>query len=258
MPLIVVFLTSFFDRGTYGGINFVFNFKNYERLFDSLYLKIYYQTIKLSLLTSFICWIMALPIAWTIATAKKNLRNALIIGMAIPFLTNLVVRLYAINSAMGPQGFIAMSLIKIIPQFDPYLLSQNKYLTAFGMVFTYLPFMVYALYVAFDQFDFTQIEAALDLGAFSPQILIEIILPQLKPASLSGFILVFVPCLGEYLIPDLLGGAKVMLLGNLLSEQFLKARDWPFGSAIGVLNLIVVGIIIVFIEARGRRLKWKN
>lgn len=258
IPLLYVLMISFFQRGNYGGIVLDFQFENYVRLFDKTYIKIFINTLKVSFLTSLFCWILAIPISWTIVGSRSILRTIFVMGMIIPFLTNIIVRLYALNSLFSSQGLLSSLIIKIDPQFDTYLLSQNIYITFYGMIISYLPFMVFPLYVAFDQLDFSQIEAAIDLGASPATILLKIILPQLKMASISGWILVFIPCLGEYLIPDLLGGSKVMLLGNLLSEQFLKVRDWPFGAAIGIINIICLVFIVSIIEIKVNKLKWKK
>jgi spermidine/putrescine transport system permease protein len=132
--------------------------------------------------------------------------------------------------------------------YDPYALSQNFPLVLFGMVSSYLPFMVFPLYGAMERFDFALVEAAQDLGARYSQVLTRVLIPGLRKAIVSGLLLVFIPALGEFVIPDLLGGARVMLTGNLISEQFLKARDWPFGSALSTVLMIVLAIAIVLLK----------
>ena len=174
------------------------------------------------------------------ATAQARTRSVLLMALAIPFLTNLMIRICALKSLVAFEGPLVFVLRFLSIEHDPFALSQNLPLVAFGMVSSYLPFMVFPLYAALERFDFSLLEAAQDLGATYGQALLKIDLPGIRPAVKTGFALVAIPALGEFAIPDLLGGAKVMLLGNLISEQFLKARDWPFGSAIGMILLVVL------------------
>lgn len=235
MPLFLVFILSFLTRGTYGGVELHLTLTNYSRIFNPIYLKIFFQTVRLALLTAIACLILAYPMAWAMATATPTWRSFFVVSLAVPFLTNLIIRVYAIMIFVGIDGPLQSVLSRLGVQFDPFYLSQNSVLVFYGMVTTYLPFMVFPLYAALEKFDFLLVEAAEDLGASKWRILFQIIIPNTSVAALSGFTLVFIPCLGEFVIPDLLGGAKNMLVGNLITEQFLKSRDWPFGSALSVL-----------------------
>lgn len=252
-PLLIVLATSFAARGLYGGIEWSFSFANFARAFDHLYLAILLQSFLLSIGTTIVCFIFGFPVAYSMATASARMRNILIMLIAIPFLTNLVIRICALKAFTSFDGPLATLLTFAHITFDPYLLSQNGYLVAFGMVSTYLPLMVFPLYASLERFDFTLVEAAEDLGAAFPQICMRIIIPSLKAAMLSGILLVFIPAMGEFLIPDLLGGAKVMLAGNLVSEQFLKARDWPFGSALSALLMILLGAVVYIVRRMEKR-----
>jgi len=253
-PLLIVVATSFASRGLYGGLEWSFSLANYSRSFDRLYLAILIQSFLLSIGTTAACFLLGFPVAYSMATASSRMRNILVMLLAIPFLTNLVIRICALKAFTSFDGPLATLLTFAHIEFDPYLLSQNGYLVAFGMVSTYLPLMVFPLYAALEKFDFTLVEAAEDLGATFPQVCARVVIPSLKPAVLSGILLVFIPAMGEFLIPDLLGGAKVMLAGNLVSEQFLKARDWPFGSALSALLMILLGSTVFAV----RRLEKKN
>ena len=234
--------------GTYGGIEWHLTAENFTRAFDPIYLSILVQSFLLSIGTTVVCFALGFPVAYSMATAGQRTRNILIMLLAIPFLTNLVIRICALKAITSYDGPLATLLTALKIGFDPYLLSQNGYLVAFGMVSTYLPLMVFPLYAALERFDFTLVEAAEDLGATFTQICTRVVIPSLKPAMLSGILLVFIPAMGEFLIPDLLGGAKVMLAGNLVSEQFLKARDWPFGSAISALLMILLGVVVLSVR----------
>ncbi|MEK2644929.1 ABC transporter permease [Bdellovibrio sp. BCCA] len=252
-PLMIVVGVSFATRGTYGGIEWLFAFENYLRVFSETYAGILFESLKLASLTTFLCLVLGILISWAMATADSSVRRLYVLAMALPFLTNLVIRVYAIRVFVGVDGPLQLFLQFLGVPFDPFSLTQNKFLVLYGMVTTYLPFMVLPLYGAFEKFDFNLVEAAQDLGAGSWKILFSVILPNLKKALWSGALLVFIPSLGEYVIPDLLGGAKNMLYGNLITEQFLKSRDWPFGSALSVVMMVIlVGLVFVMQRRRGK------
>ncbi|HAZ11465.1 MAG: spermidine/putrescine ABC transporter permease [Bdellovibrionales bacterium GWA2_49_15] len=254
-PILIVILLSFLKRGTYGGLEWTFQLSNYPRIFEAVYFKIFFESFKLSLITAGMCFALGYPMAWAMATAQRSTRSLLILTMAIPFLTNLIIRVYALRIFLGMDGPVQTVLQFLGVEFDPFLFSQNKTLVLYGMVTTYLPFMVFPLHAALEKFDFTLVEAAKDLGASEWQVLTRVILPNTRLAIANGITLVFVPCLGEFVIPDLLGGAKSMLIGNLITEQFLKTRDWPFGAALSTL-LILLLVLIPFTIRRtivGRR-----
>lgn len=239
-PLLLVVTTSFLQRGTYGGIDWVFNWTNYERAFQPIYLKILWESFKLALLNTTLCLLIGFPVAWLMATASAKQRIFLILIVALPFLMNLIIRVYAIRLIAGFDGPIVMLLNFLGIAHDPFAFSQNRFLVIYGMVTCYLPFMIFPLYAALEKFDFQLLEASQDLGGSQWTALFKVLLPNSRPAIANGCLLVFVPSLGEFVIPDLLGGAKNMLAGNLISEQFLKVRDWPFGSALGVILIIIL------------------
>ena len=247
-PLVLVIATSFASRGLYGGIEWRLTLENFTRSFDPLYLSILLKSFALSFATTVACFLLGFPVAYSMATASSRSRNVLILLLAIPFLTNLVIRICALKAFTSFDGPLATLLTRVGITFDPFLLSQNSTLVAFGMISTYLPFMVFPLYASLERFDFTLVEAAEDLGASFLQVCTRVVIPSLKPAFLSGILLVFIPAMGEFLIPDLLGGAKVMLAGNLVSEQFLRARDWPFGSALSFLLLLMLGLVVLAVR----------
>lgn len=256
LPLFIVVAVSFATRGTYGGIEWVWTFSNYTRAFSATYLGIFVESFQLALATTALCLVLGVLISWAMATSSPKMRQIYLMAMVLPFLTNLVIRIYAIRLFVGVDGPMQVGLTVLGLPFDAYALTQNKVLVLYGMVTTYLPFMVLPLYGAFEKFDFSLVEAAQDLGAGIWRTLFTVILPNLKKALWAGSLLVFIPSLGEYVIPDLLGGAKNMLYGNLITEQFLKSRDWPFGAALSVLMmLLLLGLAVVFRlwEARHER-----
>lgn len=248
-PLILVLITSFLSRGTYGGIETKFSFSSYERIFDWVYLKIFWQSLKLSLLTTGFCFALGYPMAWAIATASASKRLLYVFLVSVPFLMNLIIRIFAIRLFVSFDGPLVTLLQTVGFEVDPYAFSQNQILVLYGMVTSYLPFMIFPLYAALEKFDFSLVEAHMDLGGSEISALWKILIPNTKSAIAGGCLLVFVPTLGEFVIPDLLGGAKNMLVGNLITEQFLKSRDWPFGSA---LSIVLIAVLTIFSQVLSR------
>ncbi len=253
-PLCLVAVTSVLTRGPYGGVVWSGSLENYIRAFDPLYLKIFWQSIWLSLATSVLCAFIGFPVAWAAATAPPKRRAMILFLVSIPFLSNLVIRIYALKVLTGFDGPLSYLLTAFGIPFDPFTLSQNQTLVFYGMATTYLPFMVFPLFNALERFDYRLVYAAEDLGATSTQIITKVLLPNLKRPLLTGILLVFIPALGEFVIPDLLGGARTMLAGNLITDQFLKSRDWPFGSALAVLLIIFICLfqLVIYFADRKR------
>lgn len=248
-PILYLLVLSFARKGTYGGVEWSFGFQNYARSMDPLFLEILGRSVWLALLTTVFCFAIAIPLAWALVTQTDRQRGFWMSLLVVPFLMNLITRVYALKSVVSFDGGLATALRSLMPGFDAMELSQNQFLVFYGMVATYLPFMIFPIFVALEKFDFLQVEAAQDLGASSFGVLFKVLLPQLRPAIAAGVTMVFVPALGEFVIPDLLGGAKVMLAGNLITEQFLKSRDWPFGAALAV-ELIFIMSCLTYLIAR--------
>lgn len=249
-PLFVVVLTSFLSRSVYGGIEFTLNIESYKRLVDFIYGKIFFQSLILAVSTTLITLVLSVPLAWSLVTFKNTTKWTMITILFLPFLVNLIVRILSLKlffSANGPfVAFITWFGIDV----DIFTLTQNRFLVLYGMVTTYLPFMLFPIFVGFDRFDFRLLEAHYDLGGNSWQGLRLVIIPNLKKPIFNGSLMVFIPCMAEFVIPDLLGGAKNMLIGNLITEQFLKARDWPFGSSMAVILLVILLSINWITESR--------
>jgi spermidine/putrescine transport system permease protein len=230
VPLCLVAASSFFERGPYGGIEFKFTLNNFLRALDPIYLKIFWESSKLAFLTSILSALIGFPVAYAIATQSARWRLFWLLLIALPSLTSLVVRIYAIRSFLSPSGIAGAADIQLGPG-----------LVLFGMVSAYLPFFVLPVAAALEKFNFLLVDAARDLGESDTRIMVKVVLPQMKAPIKSGLTLVFIPSFGEFLIPDLLGGARTMLAGNLITEQFLRARDWPFGSALTLLLFLFLG-----------------
>lgn len=245
IPLAIVTVYSFSTKGTYGGVIFRYTSENYLRATDWIYLRIFWNSFKLATLTAASCLLIGYPMAYVMATASVTMRSILMVLVVIPFWTNLVVRAYATKVLFGDYGplngfMISLGMIK-----EPIPFGNSEFLVWLGMVTNYLPFMILPLYVSIEKFDFSLLEAARDLGASSWKVLTRILIPLTRQGILTGVIFVFTPALGEFVIPDLLGGARTMLIGNLITEQFLKTRDWPFGAALSLLLILMVMISLM-------------
>jgi spermidine/putrescine transport system permease protein len=245
VPLSIVVLYSLCTKGIYGGVVYHFNTENYLRAADWIYLRIFVNSLKLASLTAFFCLFLGYPMAYVMAIASTRVRSLLLILVILPFWTNFVIRAYAIKVLFGDYGPLNRVLSVLGWIHEPIAFGNTDFSVWFGMVTNYLPFMVLPLYVALEKFDFSLMEAAKDLGASSWNVLWRVLFPLTRAGIVTGCIFVFTPALGEFVIPDLLGGARTMLIGNLITEQFLKARDWPFGAALSILVILIVLMSLV-------------
>lgn len=242
-PLILILILSFQSRGVYGTIEWTFQTDNFVRSFDPLYLKIILKSLFLAFSTTFACLIIGYPVAWALSSLPTRKRQIGMFLLAVPFLTNLLIRIYALKVFTGYDGPLTLTLNLLGFSFDPFQLSQNWVLVSYGMITTYLPFMVFPIYSSLEKMNFQLVEAAYDLSASDWTVFKKIIFPSSRQGALTGISLVFIPALGEFVIPDLLGGARTMLIGNLITEQFLKARDWPFGAALSMLMILILILV---------------
>lgn len=249
IPLILVFVCSFLSRGQYGEIVYTFTLGNYVRLIDPLYLKILGDSMMVSFFTTFFCLFLGYPFAYFITKMPKNRRPVLLMMVILPFWTNSLVRTYAWIILLRSEGIINSYLLQFGIIHQPLQMLYNMGSVMVGMVYMLFPFMVLPLYASIEKLDKSVIEAASDLGASPTKTFLKITLPLTLPGIVAGSLLVFVPTLGYFFIPDLMGGSKIMLISNLIKNQFLTARDWPFGSAISVF-LIIIMFIILFIYSK--------
>lgn len=248
-PLAIVLAYSLLTRGTYGGVTLPWTPENYQRLFDPLYFPVFLRSFSIAAAATALCLLLGFPLALFIARSgrRKHIYLSLVI---LPFWTSFLIRTYAwmfllrdtglVNSALERLGFIA----------SPLPLLYNHAAVVLGLVYGYLPFMVLPLYATLERLDPNLLEAAADLGAKPWTALLRITLPLSAPGIRAGSLLVFIPCLGAYLTPDLLGGGKTVMIGNVVQAQFTTARDWPFGSA---ASLLLVAVVLLFLAGLARR-----
>ncbi|MCS6954294.1 MAG: ABC transporter permease [Bryobacterales bacterium] len=247
-PLGVVVCYSFLTRGAYGGVEWLATLDNYRRLLDPLYLEIFLRSVAVAGTTTALCLILAFPLAWFLSRAgrRKHLYLQLVL---LPFWTSFLVRLYAWMFLLRDTGLINTILLAAGWIREPLPLLYNHVAVVLGLVYGYLPFAVLPLYATLERLDRTLLEAAADLGARPLGTLRHVILPLAAPGIRAAALLVFIPCLGTYLVPDLLGGSKTILVGTLIQNQFTTARDWPFGAAVS-LTLMVFTVVAVLIWLR--------
>jgi spermidine/putrescine transport system permease protein len=269
IPLLLVFAISYGQRGTYGGVRWDLTLENYTRFFDPLYLRIFGRTVVIALTTTAICLLAGYPLAYFIAIRPPRWRNALILLLMVPFWTNFLIRTYAWILILRDAGLINtfwtgplhdtllhLSSLMPLPIWEPLLYVTAHPLALFGtdwaiiigLVYGWLPDMVLPCYAAIERFDFSLVEAAQDLYANRLKSFLRVILPLTMPGIVAGSVLVFIPSLGAYVTPDLLGGAKSIMIGNVIYSQFMSARDYPFGSAISfvLMAVMLVGTLIYF------------
>ncbi len=250
-PFAVVVLYSFLTRGAYGGLDAPWTLENYTRLLDPLYLRILLRSFWMAALATAICWVLGFPLALFISRAgrRKNLYLQLVI---LPFWTSFLVRTYAWLFLLRDTGLINTALQALGLIREPLPLLYNDGAVLLGLVYGYLPFMVLPLYATLERLDPALLEAAADLGARPWTALARVLIPLSAPGIRAGAILVFIPCLGAYLTPDLLGGGRTVMIGNLVQNQFTTARDWPFGSALSILLMALVTVLVVAFLRRDR------
>src|SRR3712207_3487501 len=252
VPLLFVLAYSFGTSGVYGGITLGFNPGNYLKVFDSLYLEIVVRTLVIALITTLLCLALGYPLAYFIAMKGGNWKNVLILLVMIPFWTSLLLRAYAWVVILGGNGIANRSLQFLGITDGPVDLIFTPQAVLMGMVYSYLPFMILPLYASLERFDVRLKEAAQDLGASRWHTFWRVTFPMSMPGVIAGSILVFIPSAGEFVIPNLLGGARTVMVGNLIQQQFLQARDWAFGSALAVmLGLLLPGAILFYVRKVG-------
>jgi spermidine/putrescine transport system permease protein len=255
LPLLIVFVYSFLKRGPYGQIVWEFNLKNYARFFDPLYLKIFVRSFKIAGLTTIFCFLFGYPMAYWIATRSPRWRNTLLLLLMIPFWTNFLVRTYAWILILRDTGLINSLLMGLGLISQPLPLFGNDFAIVVGLVYGWFPDMVLPCYAAIERLDFSLVEAAQDLYANEPRSFLRIIFPLTLPGVVAGAMLVFIPSLGAYVTPDLLGGAKSVMIGNVIQSQFLTVRDYPFGSAFSfVLMVMMLVATLVYFRVGARTL----
>jgi spermidine/putrescine transport system permease protein len=255
IPLVIVFVYSFLKRGSYGEIVWDFNLQTYVRFFDPLYLRIFARSFRIAAITTVCCFLLGYPMAYWIATRPPRWRNTLLLLLMIPFWTNFLVRTYAWILILRNTGLLNNLLLGLGIIQEPLPLFGTDLAVIIGLVYGWFPDMVLPCYAAVERLDHSLVEAAQDLGANELRAFLRIVFPLTLPGIIAGSILVFIPSLGAYITPDLLGGAKSVMIGNVIQSQFLTVRDYPFGSAFSfVLMAMMLLATLLYFRVGGRTL----
>lgn len=242
LPLALMALVSVASRGLYGGVEWTFTLGNYAELLDPLYWRIYGRSLWIATATTALCALLGFPLAYVMAASPPQQQRVWLFLLLIPFWTNFLVRTYAWMGILRSDGPLSAMLQTLGVTGAPLDLLYTDSAVLIGLVYGYLPFMVLPLYVALERMDPAWLEAGRDLYASDWAAFRRIVVPSAKPGFLAGSVLVFIPSLGAYLTPDLLGGARSMMLGNLIQHEFLVIRDWPLGAAASVV--LMAGVLL--------------
>lgn len=251
LPLAVIVVYSFLEPGSRGGVRWSFTLDNYLTLFTrELYVNAYLRSLRAGVVTTLICLLIGYPLALFVVQQPRRWRTALLFLILIPFWTNFLVRTYAWMILLNSNGPIN-GLLEVVGLPRQTLL-YTEGATLLGLVYGELPFMVLPIYASLERFDFSLLEAAADLGASRARAFVRVMLPLTMPGVAAGSVLVFIPTVGQFVVPDLLGGAKVDYLGNLLQRLFQRSNppNWPLGSAMAIVFMAVLtAAILIYFRA---------
>ncbi len=255
LPLIYIFIISFFKSDSYGGMINTFTLQNYIEVFDSVYIDIFLKSIGIASITTLICILISYPFVIFVSHKKAITQKILMTLVMIPFLTNSLIRMYGWVVLLRKSGVINETLINTGIVHEPLSLMYNSFGIIIGMVYTLLPFMLLPLYSSVTTIDKSLLEASSDLGASKFKTFTNIIVPGTLSGLFNGSLMVFTPALGYFFIVDILGGGKIMILGNLIKNQFLTARNWPFGASISILLVVITTILILIYRKLGGKME---
>jgi len=249
LPLMMVFGVSLASRGLYGGVEWIATFDNYRRLADPLIGVIFLRSLFFASMTTIACGVIGFPLAYMVARASHRWQLVLLMLVMIPFWTNFLVRTYAWILILRADGLVNGVLLRLGIQSEPLSLLFTDFAVAIGLIYGYLPFMVLPLIVAIERISPQLEEAAYDLYASMGAMFRHVVLPLSKPGFMAGGVLVFIPSLGAFITPYLLGGGQKMMIGTLIQQEFLVSRDWPFGSALS-FGLMGSALMLWFLVSR--------
>ncbi len=263
LPILIVLFISFVERGRAGGIKLPpeYTLGNYAQFFNActsqfsgpacdsfLYLGIFGSSVRIGFIVTLWCIVLGYPLAYFISRQKQIWRDALMILVIIPFWTNFLVRTYALKQVLATEGLLNSFLMNLNLINQPLDLLFNEFAVVVGLIYGYLPFAILPMYASIEKFDHTLMEAAADLGAPPWRSFLRVMLPMTMPGVVAALVLVFVPVVGAFITPDIMGGGKVEMIGTLINRQFGVARNWPFGSAMSLILmlLVLIGVIYYF------------
>jgi spermidine/putrescine transport system permease protein len=262
IPLLIIIVYSFLEKPSQGtGVKWVFTLENYKALFiqekldgttslDTRYIKVLWTSFYYSLITTVVTLILSIPVAMWIATRDSRKRNLLVALVTLPFWISILIRTYGMRQIVADEGPIGRFLGLFNIEFS---ILYSPPATIIGLIYVFLPFMILPIYASAERFDFRLAEAAYDLGAKRMTVVRRIILPSIRPGVISGIALVFIPALGSFLQSDMLGGGKTNMVANVIANNFGQARNWPFGSALAVLLILLTLLFVLIMQGAAQR-----
>ncbi|SHM22526.1 ABC transporter permease [Cryptosporangium aurantiacum] len=253
VPLALVLSYAFFRRGRFGGVVHEVTFENFSRLADEIYVQVLTDSLVIATVTTALALALGYPAAYAIAKLPRRWRTVALVLVVLPFWTNFLVRTYAWIVLLSTQGVVNKALTGIGIIDKPLEMLYSTPAVVAGLLYAYLPLMILPLYSAIERLDDSLAEASVDLGASKASTFWHVTLPLTLPGALTGCIFVFVPSLGNFIVPELLGGGRTVMVGNLIRDQFLKARDWPFGAALALTLLAFLVVLLLAQSWASRR-----
>ncbi len=244
IPNLMIIITSFLTRDDANLIETTFTLSNYAKLLDPLYAKVFWHSFYMAAIATLLCLLIGYPFAYFIARMPEKMRPFMLFMVIVPFWTNSLIRTYGLKIFLGTRGLLNEGLLTLGLIDKPLRIMYTEYAVMIGLVYILLPFMILPLYSSIEKLDNSYLEAAKDLGASKFQSFVKVILPLTTPGIIAGCLLVLLPALGMFYVSDLLGGAKNLLIGNVIKSQILNVRDWPFGSAASISLTVLMGLML--------------
>jgi len=257
LPNLMIIATSFLTRDDARFVRLALTFDNYTRLLDPLYGSVLLHSLNMALIATLCCLLLGYPFAWCLTKLPARIRPVMLFLLIVPFWTNSLIRIYGLKIFLSTRGWLNEFLLWLGVIDKPFRIMYTSEAVVMGLVYILLPFMVMPLYSSLEKLDKSCLEAARDLGASKLQTFWRIILPLTMPGIVAGCLLVLLPAMGLFFVADLMGGAKNLLIGNVIKSQFLNIRDWPFGAATSIVLTLVMGLMLLFYWRAARMLNKK-
>lgn len=257
LPNLMIIATSFMTRDDASFVRLALTFDNYTRLLDPLYGSVLLHSLNMALIATLCCLLLGYPFAWCLTKLSARIRPVMLFLLIVPFWTNSLIRIYGLKIFLSTRGWLNEFLLWLGMIDKPFRIMYTSEAVVLGLVYILLPFMVMPLYSSLEKLDTSCLEAARDLGASKLQTFWRIILPLTMPGIVAGCLLVLLPAMGLFFVADLMGGAKNLLIGNVIKSQFLNIRDWPFGAATSIVLTLVMGLMLLFYWRAARMLNKK-
>ncbi|AUX93115.1 spermidine/putrescine ABC transporter permease PotB [Mixta gaviniae] len=257
LPNLMIIATSFLTRDDANFVRMALTVDNYTRLLDPLYATVLLHSLNMALIATLCCLLLGYPFAWCLTKLPARVRPVMLFLLIVPFWTNSLIRIYGLKIFLSTRGWLNEFLLWLGLIDKPFRIMYTSEAVVLGLVYILLPFMVMPLYSSLEKLDKPCLEAARDLGASKLQTFWRIILPLTMPGIVAGCLLVLLPAMGLFFVADLMGGAKNLLIGNVIKSQFLNIRDWPFGAATSIVLTLVMGLMLLFYWRAARMLNKK-